>query len=182
MDAASQYDRAQISTRGFDPCHHEQQRLNFGHSRLRSPPGDSQMARLEGVEETSVMAHLSGAPVSGSRLLLCESAYPLEQLLLDLVGHRPCARARRHTECSVPAVLDGVPWRGSRGSGSLDAVRGQGCTSPSRDDLLRQLLDRHGCIALATNELCESIGRSASTRDSDMRGGCSSVRTQRTHP
>ena len=104
MDAASQYDRAQISTRGFDPCHHEQQRLNFGHIRLRSPPGDSQMARLEGVEETSVMAHLSGAPVSGSRLLLCESAYPLEQLLLDLVGHRPCARARRHTECSVPAV------------------------------------------------------------------------------
>ena len=33
-------------TRGFDPRHHEQQRLNFGHSRLRSPPGDSQLARL----------------------------------------------------------------------------------------------------------------------------------------
>ena len=37
---------AQTATRGFDPRHHEQQRLNFGHSRLRSPPGDSQLARL----------------------------------------------------------------------------------------------------------------------------------------
>ena len=55
-----------------------------------------------------------------SRLLLCESAYPLQQLGFDLVGHRPCSTHIRHGAGSASrarsATCDrkenGVnPWR-----------------------------------------------------------------------